>query len=340
MPRIKGEWKKQNKTNWLILEKLIRKGPQNLPTLQYRGRPKLPHASVIKGIEYLRKRYLISQVAIDNSIPKKPIRTFDSTFLGQIVWFVEKMNNNKTTRPILSPTYFKKILPAISKNWNLLSKYYEVKHMEKLLAKVFSNIEILTEDPVTIKYMTFYRGLTMEFKNTQEHEKLDYTYDIVDSKEFKKGLETIVNFAFLLELYKLYDQNYYYYDEITGIIGKPNVNDWLNIVNNNRKFKEAIQIGFYVMKQSVKRTDEGLREDLNTILGKGKYFCQFCEQTYDLSDEKKHFNSHRKPKPNEDVGEYMKKFHIIDYLLNRSMFEYELDFQKDKVFKFNKFFKI
>jgi len=340
MPRVKGGWKNHDEINWLILDKLVRKDPQNLPTLEHGGKTKLPHASVRKGIKYLQKRYLISQVSVDNSIPRKPIKTFGVTFLGRIVWFVEKINNSRTSSPIASPTYFKEMLPTISKNWKLLSKYYKVKQMEKLLAKVFSNIEILGDVPIIIKYKTFYRGVIMEFKNTQEHEIFHNILELVDSDEFRNGFETIVNFAFLLELYKLYDQEHYYYDEITGIIGKPNINDWLDVVNNNKKFKESVQIGFYTMKDYAERTNEGLRNDLDVLLGKGIVYCILCGQIYKETNTDEHFNSHRKPKIIQGMDEYSLNYIKTDYLLSRIPFEYELEFQRDKVFRFDKFFKI
>jgi len=315
MPRIKGKWKSKEKINWLILDKLVRKSPQNYPTLEHKGKTKLPHASVRNGIKYLQKRYLVSQVSIDKSIPPKPIITFGVTFLGQIVWFIEKMKNN--TSPIIgSPTYFKEILPTISKNWSSLSKYYKVKHMEKLLAKVFSNIEILDDYPVIIKYKTFYRGVIMEFKNTQEHKIFHNILRFVDSVEFRNGFETIVNFAFLLELYKLYDQESYYHDKVTGIIGRPKINDWLKVVNSNKKFKKSIQVGFYTMKDYAERTSEGLRKDLDIIF------------------------AHEKPKMDKEIDEYRHNFTSIELLLSRTLYEYELEFQKDKVFRFDKFFKI
>lgn len=249
------------------------------------------------------------------------------------------MKNN--TSPIIgSPAYFKEILPTISKKWSSLSKYYKVKQMEKLLAKVFSNIEILDADPIIIKYKIFYRGVTMEFKNTQEHKIFHNILELVDSAKFRNGFETIVNFAFLLELYKLYEQENYYYDKVTGIIGEPNINDWLKVVNSNKKFKKSIQIGFYTMKNYAERTNGGLRKDLDIILGKGKVYCQFCGQIYEISKTNDHFKSHEKPKTGEKMVEYMGNFMNAEYLLSRTFFEHELEFQKDKVFRFDKFFKI
>jgi len=338
MPRKKDGWKKQDETNWLILDKLTRKNFQKIPDLE-RGKPKLAHTSVRKGVIHLQNKFLIKPVSEDKTIPLRPIITYGVTFLGLIVWFVEKMNNSSTQSSVIFPTYFKKILPTISKNWKLLSKFYEVKQMEKLLAKVFSNMEILAYDPIIIKYKTFYKSVIMEFKNVQEHKIFHNILELVKSNKFRNDFEIIVNFAFLLELYKLYDKEHHYYDEVTGIIGKSNIKDWLKIVNSNKKFKESVQIGFTTMKDYAESTNDGLRNDLDIILGEGKLYCDVCGQNYEETNKSKHFDSHGKAKIIDGMDEHIRNHLRTNYLLSRTHYEYELDFQKDKVFRFDKFFK-
>ena len=330
MPRITGNWKSQDKTNWIILDKLVRNGSHNLPSIE-KGREKLSHASVRKGIQYLQKRNLVSEIAVDTTIPKKPIKTFDATLLGLLVWLVKKISDNKNPHTIISPKYFKGILPIISKKWNTLTKYYDKKHMEKILAKIFSNIEILADDPFIVKYKTFYRGVTMEFKNTQEHKIFHNVLELVDSNEFKKGFETMINFAFFLELYKLYKVGYYEHDEKVGFSKKPDIKDWLNIINSDRKLKNQIHIGFSTMKEFSEITDRGLEDDLNVILGK----------------ENEYLKSHNyvgKKLTKLELKEYIGKIINNDldtwHLLSRTNYEYELEFHRKNVFKADRFFKV
>ena len=69
MSRIQGKWKNQVETNWIILDKLIREGPMNLPSLENKnGRNSLSHASVRKGINRLEKRFLVIQTEVDESL--------------------------------------------------------------------------------------------------------------------------------------------------------------------------------------------------------------------------------------------------------------------------------
>jgi len=348
MPRLTGKWKRQDQTNWLVLDKLVRKGPQAPANIEgKKGKYELSHTSVRIGIEYLQKRYLISEISVDESIPKRPIRTFDATTLGVLVWFVKNVKDEKinNTQQVLKNIH--ELLPIISKKWETLTKYYEEQHMIKLLVKVFSNMEILAEDPITIKYKTFYRGVTMEFKNTQDHKKfLETVLKLVNSKEFKRGFESVVNFAFFLELYKLYRVGYYDYDEEVGFIGKPDVKNWLKIIKSDEKLFGQIKMGFHNMKESSETTDEGIRKDLDLILGKDKKVCSYCGRIYKNEEEHytSHQNIHEKETPKISKKQALKKYmnNFMDYqsLLFRSEYEYELEFQREKVLKFTDIFKI
>ena len=348
MPRITGNWKNQEETNWLILDKLVRGGPQNHPSLENKkGRNRLSHASVRVGIQRLLKRYLVSVVSVDESIPRRPIKTFSTTKLGLLVWFVRKTQDSKFSVKTNHFQYIREILPILSKKWQSLKNYYHEEFMIKLLVKVISNIEILRSDPVILKYKTFYRGVTMEFKNTQEHKVFRNIRKLVDSVEFKKGFEIVVNFGFFLELYKLHEIESYYYDDTVGLKERSKITDWLDIVKSDEQLTKQILHGFNTMKKYSEKTNEGIVSDLEFLQGKDKDFCWICSNTYEKDKEEEHIalhyykNQHRKePKSKNVYNKVRRQFYENLTLLHRTDYEYELEFEKNKVFKFNEFFKV
>jgi len=217
----------------------------------------------------------------------------------------------------------------------------------KFLAKIFTNMEILAKDIIALKYKTFYRGVTMEIKNKQDHEGLPTILQVFESEEFLKGFHALVNFAFFLEIFKLYQPNYYDYDEEeVGFKTKENVKDWLKIVKSDKELFQQIQIGFDNMRVASQRTDDGINQDLELILGKGNRYCQFCGEIILKINEEKHFQDHNlftKNVTEKSLFEPSKEWDNYSgnqMLLGRSEYEYELEFDRDSVYKFTKFFKV
>lgn len=344
MPRIQGQWKNQAETNWMILDKLVRKGPMNLPSLENKkGKKALSHASVRKGIQYLEKRFLIIQTEVDESIPRRPIKTYGPTILGRITWFAQtvKKANDQKIRTALK--YVHEVLPIISKKWNMLTKFYDEILLIQFLAKVFDNMEILAKDIIALKYKTFYRGVTMEIRNRQEHKNAMTILEIFSSEEFLKGFHSMVNFAFFLEIFKLYQSSFYDYDDIVGFKTKEDVKDWLRIIKSDEELFRQIQIGFDNMKMASQKTDEGLKEDLEFIIGKGNQFCQFCGKTFSNIREEEHVQTHKIMKDKKsihDIPEELENYLENQMLLGRTEYEYELEFDRDSVYSFTKFFKV
>lgn len=357
MTRIQGKWKSQKQTAWLILDSLTRKGPQNLPLLENKkGKKRLSHASVRIGVEQLQKRHLVSVIKVDNSIPRRPIKTFGATKLGVLVWFVRKTQDSKFSIKANHFQYIREILPILSRKWQSLKSYYHEEFMIKLLAKVISNIEILYSNPVILKYKTFYRGVTMEFKNTQEHEVFHDIHELVDSAEFKKGFETVVNFGFFLELYKLHEIESYYYDDTVGLKDKSKITDWLDIVKSDEQLAKQILLGFNTMKKFAEKTNEGIISDLEFIQGEDKDFCWICGNIYDKDREEEHTalhyyknkylkklkskNAYDEIRRNISENLILQKIYENLTLFHRTDYEYELEFEKNKVFRFGKFFSV
>lgn len=347
MPRIQGKWKNQKDTNWIMLDRLIRHGPMNLPSLENKnGKDQLSHASVRKGIAYLEKRFLIIQTDVDESIPKRPIKTFGPTTLGHIAWFTQIVNEGNKQNIKRALKYIHKVLPIISKKWNVLTKYYDEIILIKFLAKIFSNMEILAKDIISLKYKTFYRGVTMEIKNRQEHQGSETILEIFESEEFQKGFHAMVNFAFFLEIFKLYQPSFYDYDDMVGFKTKTNVKNWLKIVKSDKELFQQIQIGFDNMKVASKRTDEGIKEDLELIIGKGNMYCQFCGEITPKIKQEEHFQEHNRVNRDTkeeslfEMPEELKKYYENQMLLGRSEYEYELEFDRDSVYNFTKFFRV
>lgn len=347
MSRIQGKWKNQGETNWIILDKLIRDGAKNLPSIENKnGRNSLSHTSVRKGIEYLEKRFLVIQTDVDESIPRRPIRTFGPTTLGHVTWFTQtvKQGNKHDIKVALKNIHT--VLPVILKKWNTLIKYYDEALLIKFLAKVFDNMEILAKDIISLKYKTFYRGVTMEIKNRQEHRDSETILQIFESEEFLKGFHAMVNFAFFLEIFKLYQRNYYDYDDKIGFKTKENIKDWIKIVKSDKELFTQIQIGFDNMKVASQITDEGIKQDLELILGKGNMYCQFCGETISKKDEEEHYQTHNNNNKITTMKELfempkgLENYYGNQMLLGRSEFEYELEFDRDSVYSFNKFFKV
>lgn len=332
MPRPTGNWKKQDETNWLVLDRLVRTGPQNLPSLEKRNRRyKLPHASVRIGIQQLQQDHLVSVSSIDNSIPRRPIKTFVATRLGLLTWFATMTQKSGIDYSMINSKQMKDILPILSRKWQLLKKFYVERHMIRLLGKVFSNIEVLFDNPFILKYKTFYRGATIEFKNTQEKTTIDVPIDY--AIEFQTGLETMVNFAFFLELYKLHDvDNHYESDDIVGLKKETSINDWLSIVKSEKMLLEQISTGFNTMKKYSENADKGLREDLDFILGKEMDFCEICTEPYTKNKPDEHLKLHK--------VEELERFYDRSMLLSRSDFEYELEFHRKNVVRFDKFLEV
>ena len=238
------------------------------------------------------------------------------------------------------------MLPIISKKWNTLTKYYDEVLLIEFLAKVFTNMEILAKDIIALKYKTFYRGVTMEIRNRQEHESSETILQIFGSEEFLNGFHAMVNFAFFLEVFKLYQPSHYDYDSTVGFKTKENLKDWLNIVKSDQKLFQQIKIGFNNMKTASQITDEGIKRDLELVLGKGNMYCQFCGETVLKLNEKKHFQGHNYTNKNVTEKSLFKVPKIFEnyienqMLLGRSEYEYELEFDRDNVYTFTKFFKV
>ena len=347
MPRKTGEWKKQDNVNWIILDKIVRNGPQNLPSLEgLKGGIKLSHASVRIGVEQLQKKYIIQQTSVDQSIPRRPIKTFDVTLLGLLVWFVKSTNDNKKSNHQIMKNKIRKIFPIISEKWGVLTKYFDETHMIKIFSKIFSNMEILhDDDPLLLKYKTFYRGVIMELKNVQYHDvkNLKNKLTFTNTNQFKAGFEAMVNFAFFLELYKLYDEDRHYdYDEFVGFKKKSNIKDWLKIVNSNETLREHVLTGFKTMKTFAKSTHEGINLDMENIIGSNKNFCDICGRTYEKNKEEEHFELHyldKQNKKSQGIDYNRKKLYDRYNLLSRTEYEYELEFKRNKVFRFDQIFK-
>ena len=155
----------------------------------------------------------------------------------------------------------------------------------------------------------------------------------------------MINFAFFLEVFKLYQPIFYDYDSEVGFKTKPNVKDWLKIIKSDKKLYQQIQIGFDNMKLASQKTDEGIKQDLELLIGKGNMYCQFCGEIVVKAEEEKHWKKHNKRKKTETELSSGIPIELENYLgnqmlLGRTEYEYELEFDRDRVYKFTKYFKI
>ena len=215
--------------------------------------------------------------------------------------------------------------------------------MIEFLAKVFSNMEILAKDIIALKYKTFYRVVTIEIKNSQEHSKNNTILGIFESEEFLKGFHAMINFAFFLEVFKLYQPSFYDFYSETGFKTKPNVKDWLKIIKSDEKLYQQIQIGFDNMKIASKKTDEGIKNDLELLIGKNNMYCQFCGEIVMKTDEENHWKEHNKRnkiKSSHGIPIELENYIGNQMLLGRTEYEYELEFDREAVYSFTKYFKI
>lgn len=334
MTRQKGAWITKDQAKFVILHNLVLSDKPLESVFFEKSEQPIPHASVAKILPELQKKKLIKKISSRTSRRGLKVPSFEVTLLGLLVWFV---NDNKYTKFLALTNrfqYVEKILPIISKKWQLLSEYYYEEVMMRLLIKVISSIHILAGDPIILKYKTFYRGVTIEFKNTQEYDVYESVLELVESDTFKKGFEMIVNFGFFLELYKLHETESYYYDRQIGLKRKTKITDWLKVVKSDNQLTNQILIGFNTMKEYSERTHVGIVSDVEFIQGKGRKYCKVCSEMYD--DEITE-SMHRSRLINEhNLNKIIEK----DYLFSRSLFENELEFEKKKIFGFNEFFKV
>lgn len=83
MTKIKGKWIRQEDTEVKILEKLLRKGPLNIPKIEdKKGKERLSHTSVLIGISKLLAKKSVIIINEDKSIPKRSVKTFEITPVG------------------------------------------------------------------------------------------------------------------------------------------------------------------------------------------------------------------------------------------------------------------
>ncbi len=140
MTKIKGKWITREDTELKILEKLLKKGPLNMPAIEDRkGKDPLSHASVRNGIFNLLEEKKVIVVEIKKTIPKRPVKTFEITPAGiyqylqwifpeekkakysDEIWESIKKSRRKFVRKNITPHYF----PIIDKYWEKLEQIKE-----------------------------------------------------------------------------------------------------------------------------------------------------------------------------------------------------------------------
>ena len=108
---------------------------------------------------------------------------------------------------------------------------------------------------------------------------------------------------------------------------------------------QQIQIGFNNIKIASQRTDEGIKQDLELLIGKGNMYCQFYGDIVVKTEEEKHWKKHNrrnktKTELSSGIPMEFKNYLGNQMLLGRSEYKYELEFDRDNVYTFTKYFKI
>ncbi len=137
MTKIKGKWITQELTELRILEKLLKKGPLNMPAIEDRkGKDRLSHASVRIGISKLLEEKKIKVVDVDKSIPKRPVKTFEITPVGTYQ-YLEWIFPEEGQKPKYSDDIWesikesgRKFVRQIDSGENPLSRFYATRDFQ------------------------------------------------------------------------------------------------------------------------------------------------------------------------------------------------------------------
>lgn len=142
MTRIQGKWIPQETTELKILEKLLRKGPLTMPVIEdKKSNERLSHASVRKGISNLLDEEKIIVVKVDDSIPRRPVKTFEITpvgMYGYLEWVFPEENK---------PKYSDEIWESIEESRKKFSRKNIITHYFPIINRHWDNLTQIKENP-------------------------------------------------------------------------------------------------------------------------------------------------------------------------------------------------